>query len=130
MDKVVIDTNVFISGLLFGGKPEQILKSWAKNKFILFISPEFQAEVVNKLQNKFKITSNVIDDLIVDLEEQAKKFIPYINISLLRDPNDNFLLELVEEAKADYLISADKDVLILKEYKGTKIISPSEFLSR
>lgn len=130
MDKMVIDTNVFISGLLFGGKPEQILKSWAKNEFILCISPELQAEIVNKLQIKFKVSSKIIDDLIVDLEEQAKKFLPHANVSLLRDPNDNLLLELADEAKADYLISGDKDVLIIKEYKGTKIISPAEFFSR
>lgn len=130
MDKVVIDTNVFISGLLFGGKPEQILKSWAKNEFILCISPELQAEIVKKLQIKFKVSSQVINDLILDLDEQAKKYLPHTKVSLLRDPSDNFLLALAAESNATYLISGDKDVLIMKEYKETKIVSPTEFLRR
>ena len=76
MDKVVIDTNVFISGLLFGGKPEQILKAWTRKEFILFISPELQAEIVNKLKTKFKLPQHIIDVLILDFEEYTTKFHP------------------------------------------------------
>lgn len=128
MNKVIIDSNVFISGLLFGGNPEKILQSWVKNEFILCISPQLQAELINKLRNKFYATEEFTSILITSFEGQAKKFIPHAHVSLVRDPDDNFLLELAEEARADYIISGDKDLLSLKNYKETKILTPVEYL--
>ena len=129
MDKVIIDTNVFISGLLFGGNPEKVLKSWTRNEFILCISPELQTEIINTLEGKFKATEDYINKLLTDLKTHSQKFIPQTKISLVRDPKDNFLLELAEEAKADFIITGDKDLLILKKYKNTKVISVKEFLN-
>lgn len=128
MDKVIIDTNVFISGLLFNGNPEKILQSWIKNKFILYISPQLQAELINKLKNKFHATEEFTNALLTNFDKRAKKFIPHKHLSIVRDPNDNFLLELAEEARTDYIITGDKDLLILKYYKETKILTPKEYL--
>ncbi len=130
MNKVVVDTNIFISGLLFGGNPEIILKAWSRNEFILCVSPELQSEIINKLQTKLKSTQAFINNLLFDLNEHAEQFLPQEKVSLLRDPKDNFLLELALEAKADYLISGDKDVLAMKEYKDTGIVSAAQFLNR
>ncbi len=129
MDKVVIDTNIFLSGLLFGGNPEKILKRWVRKEFLLCISPQLQAEIVNKLRYKFKVSQKFINTLLIDLNGHTKKFIPQTKISLVRDPGDNFLLELSEEAKANFLITGDKDLLTIKKYKQTKIVSPIEYLN-
>lgn len=128
MHNVVIDTNVFISGLLFGGNPAKLLEAWSQKNFILCISPELQAEIINKLEIKFKVPKQFTDSLLLDLSQHTMQFIPQKKISILRDPKDNFLLELAQEAKADYLISGDKDVLVLQKYKNTKIVTPKEFL--
>jgi putative PIN family toxin of toxin-antitoxin system len=128
MHKVIIDSNVFISGLLFGGVPEKILQSWMKNQFILCISPQLQAELINKLRYKFRATEDFTNNLLANFDGHAKRFTPHTNISLVRDPNDNFLLELAEEAHADYLITGDKDLLALKSYKRTNILSPDKYL--
>lgn len=129
MDKVVIDTNIFISGLLFGGNPEKVLKAWISHKFILCISPELQVELVIKLQNKFGVKDTYITSLLVSFDEYAEKYIPHKKISLVRDPNDNFLLELAEEAQAEFLITGDKDLLSLGSHKSTRIVTPREFLN-
>ncbi|MBU3979519.1 putative toxin-antitoxin system toxin component, PIN family, partial [Patescibacteria group bacterium] len=115
---------------LFGGSPEKILTCWMRNEFILCISPQLQAEIVNKLRNKFKVSQKFINTLLIDLNEHTKKFIPQAKISLARDPKDNFLLELAEEAKANFLITGDKDLLTIKKYNQTKIVSSTEYLNR
>lgn len=128
MAKVILDTNVFLSGLLFGGTPEKILQHWIKRDFILCISPTLKAEIINKLTIKFNAVelytltlSNLIDNI-------SEKYIPKQKINICKDKSDNFLFELAEESKAEYMISGDKLVQDIKIYKKTKIISPKEFL--
>ncbi|MHB8443274.1 MAG: putative toxin-antitoxin system toxin component, PIN family [Patescibacteria group bacterium] len=128
MNRVIVDSNIFLSGWLFGGNPEKVLRYWSMKKFVLCISPELQAELINKLQNKFHIDNDTVKSLIVDLENNSKKIIPKVKILLSRDPLDNFILELAEESHANFIITGDKDLLILKHYKKTKIVSPTEFL--
>ncbi|MHB8362418.1 MAG: putative toxin-antitoxin system toxin component, PIN family [Patescibacteria group bacterium] len=128
MNRVIIDSNVFLSGLLFGGNPEKILEYWSLGKFILCISPELQAEIINKLQNKFHINNDSIKLLIEKFNNHSKKFIPQTKVILSRDPLDNFILELAEESHANFIITGDKDLLILEHYKKTRIVSPVDFL--
>ncbi|CAN5183253.1 putative toxin-antitoxin system toxin component, PIN family [soil metagenome] len=128
MHKVIIDTNVFISGIVYRGNPRKVIEAWLTKKMIVCLSPELKAEILRKLQRKFFLPPDSLARIEVDLHINTKKFVPQTHISLVRDPNDNFLLELAEEANADYIISGDKDLLILKNYKGTKILTPAEFL--
>lgn len=130
MIKVIIDANVFISGLLFGGNPDRILKMWSENNFILCISPQLQAEIINILHNKFKVHEDFSNRFLSGLNEHSQKYIPHSKVKVVRDARDNYLLELAEESQADFLITGDKDLLTLKEYKLTKIISPIEFLQK
>lgn len=129
MDKVVIDTNVFISGLLFGGNPERVLNLWIEKKFILCISPELQAEIVNKLIAKFHASDTFIKNLVYFLENGCEKYIPQRKVTVVRDKNDNFLLDLALAADAKYLITGDKDLLNLNHYQNTYILSPRDFLT-
>lgn len=128
MHKVVVDTNVFISGFLFGGVPRKIIDSWINKKFIFCLSPQLKAEILNKLQNKFFLSNQALQTIEESLDTNTEKYIPKKKLYICKDPQDNFLLELAEEARADYLISGDKLVLKLKHYGKTKIISPKEFL--
>lgn len=129
MLKVVLDTNVVLSGILFGGNPREILRAWLAKQFILCVSPELKAEILNKLRLKFQVSRSVIDYVAGALDHNSEKYIPRKKVNRSRDPRDNFLLELAQESRADYLISGDKLVLALKQHKSTKIISPKEFLN-
>lgn len=128
MHKVIIDTNVFISGILFGGNPKKILKTWLAKKIIFCLSPELKAEIIGKLERKFSLQQESLLFLEKTLDTYSKKYIPKQKIKICKDPQDNFLLELAEECNANYIISGDKFVLELKKYKNTHIISPKEFL--
>lgn len=128
MPKVVVDTNVFLSGILFGGNPRKIIMAWLAKQYILCISPELKAEIINKLRLKFDLPLQTLEITEDALDLNSEKYIPRKKVNLCRDPQDNFLLELAQESHADYLISGDKLVLELKQYKSTKIITPKEFL--
>ena|SRR3989338_7652381 len=128
MLRVVVDTNVFLSGILFGGNPRKIIMAWLAKQYILCISPELKAEIINKLRLKFDLSLQTIEIIEDALDLNSEKYIPRKKVYLCRDPQDNFLLELAQESRANYLISGDKLVLEIKQYKSTKIITPKEFL--
>lgn len=130
MHKVVVDTNVFISGILFGGNPQAIIEAWFNNKYIFCLSPALKAEIITKLQNKFALTTSAIQIIENALDVKTEKYIPKKRLFICKDAADNFLLELALEAQADYLISGDKLVLQIKQYGKTKILSPKDFLKQ
>lgn len=125
--RVVVDTNVFVSGVLFGGNPEKILKLILGKTFDLLISPEVAFEIIRKLE-LFGAEAKDIDDLKYIFNEGAIKVVPKEKVNVCRDPKDNMFLELSLSGNADYLVTGDKDLLEIKEFKGTKIIKPKEFL--
>lgn len=128
MHKIVVDANVFISGVLFGGNPQKIIEAWLNRKYIFCLSPELKAEILNKLQGKFLISIYALQAIEEALEAKTEKYIPKKKIFICKDPTGNFLLELAAESQTDYLVSGDKLVLELGHYKKTKIISPKNFL--
>lgn len=130
MLKVVIDTNVFISGIVFGGTPRKIIDAWITKQYIFCLSPELKAKILIKLEKKFSLPQEAMSKIKEALDTYSQKYIPIQKVTLCKDPQDNFLLELAEEAKADYLVSGDKLVLAMKDYKNTKIISPREFFDK
>jgi len=126
--KVVVDTNVFISGILFGGNPRTIIEAWLSKKYIFCLSPELKAEILNKLQRKFFLPISAMQTIEEALDTNTKKYIPKEKLFICKDTRDNFLLELAQEAQADYIVSGDKLVLELKQHSKTKIISSKDFL--
>ena len=125
--KVVIDTNIFISGILFGGNPLKVLRFWQKGKIELVISPELEAEILRKLK-AFEASEELLTNWKKLIEENSILVLPRGKIKLSRDPKDNFLLAAALEAKADYLITGDKDLLILGKIGVTKILKPTQFI--
>lgn len=125
--RVVIDTNVFVSGVLFGGNCEKVLSLFLEKKFDLLISPEIASEIIRKIE-LFGADLRVIDDLKYIIGEGSIKVVPKNKVNVCRDPKDNIFLELSLGGRADYLVTGDKDLLEIKEFKGTKIVKPKEFI--
>jgi len=128
--KVVIDTNVFISSF-FGGNPKKIIKLWKDQKITLCLSKDILDEYINVLQG---IGLKDEDELKELLSLFAKSFnilftskTPQIQI-VKADPDDNKFIEGAMALKADFIISGDKALRAVKEYKGIKILSPKQFL--
>lgn len=125
--KAVIDTNVFISGILFSGNPAKILRLFQAGKIELLLSPELETEILRKIA-AFTADKNLIADLYYILEEKSIKIIPAEPVKICRDPKDNMVLALAKEGGADVVITGDKDLLILRRFGRALILTPSQFL--
>lgn len=128
--RVVFDSNIYLSAIIFGGNPRTCLEL-AKNKDIeLFLSRAILVEIARNLQNKFGWNHEDIKDVIEGISQFSTVVTPKQRIEVIKNyPKDNKILEVALEAKADYIISGDKKHLLsLKVFKGISIISAKEFL--
>jgi uncharacterized protein len=128
--RVVIDTNVFVSGLNFAGRPGEILELFIKGNIEVFISPFILSEIERILRERFEWSEGNIRSVLNQIKRQTILVHPRIKVTVIKwKDDDNRILECAIEGKVQYLISGDrKHLLPLKEYQGTKILSPSEFL--
>lgn len=134
--RAVIDTNVLVSGL-FGIKDSpssQILSAIRTQKIILVTSPvivEEIEEVINrgKIVKLTKMSKDERADFMDKLIERSDVTAGKQLLQLVgRDVKDDKFLACALEAKADYIVTGDKDLLVLKEYEGITIVTPREFL--
>jgi putative PIN family toxin of toxin-antitoxin system len=128
--KVVIDTNVFVSGLTFKGKPREVLDLIWRGDIEACISSFILKELEETLKKDFSWDRDQIKHAIEKLKAEIILIQPKNKVSVIKGKDDdNRILECAIEGKVQYLISGDrKHLLPLKEYKGIKILSPAEFL--
>lgn len=128
--RVVLDTNVYLSGIIFGGNPKHILDLVIDRKITAFSSPAILLELSQKLQKKFGWSKNQILITIKTLAKTAIVVSPKEKLNVVKsDKTDNKIIEAAVEAEADYIITGDKHLLQIKKYQNVKIVSPSYFLS-
>ena len=128
--KIVCDTNIFISSIIFGGNPERIIKSCKKGKIDLLVSAEILTEVSRVLKEKFGWLESDIKREVISIIKISEVIRPRVRIKkIAKDAQDNRILECASEGKADYIITGDKKHLLpLKKFQGIPIYSPQEFL--
>ena len=128
--KIILDTNVLISGIFFKGPPNQILKAWQEGKIQLVISEEILTEykrVVEDLSQKYPaIEINQILELITIYSEviDTKDF----KVSVCEDPDDNKFLSCALSSKSNIIVSGDKHLLEISGFQGLIIIKPRDFI--
>ena len=127
---VVIDTNVYISGLTFTGKPSEVLELMIKGKIEVYISPFILGEVETILKKTFGWDEEQVKKALNQIKRKVTQIQPKVKVSVVKQKDaDNRILECAIEAKAQYLVSGDKKHLLpLKQYRGINIISPAKFL--
>lgn len=126
--RIILDTNVLLSALLFGGKSRVAYDMCVETQHIFTSEWQLQ-EFYQKLEHKFKIDSITlknIDNTMRNVFDIVAPNTPFPTIC--RDLDDNNILQLAETAKVDYIITGDKDLLVLKTFLETVILSPSDFL--
>lgn len=130
--RVVLDTNIYISAIIFGGKPEEVILMAKEEEIEMFVSAAIIAEVANKLSNKFLWSSIDVTDFMREIGEAATIIKPSARLAVIEaDDSDNRILECAIEAKAEYIISGDqRHLLPLKNYLGIKIVTSARFLKR
>ncbi len=129
--RIVLDTNVIISGILFGGKPKTILDMLISGKHDFFLSMPIIEELREVLNRpKFGFDNEKALLLIEELHSLCTIVKPEKSIIFITDdPDDNKILECAVAAKAGIIISGDSHLLSLVSYKGIKILSPGQFIS-
>ena len=130
MQNVVFDTNIYISALHFQGSiPRKILELVDAGNFQLFISKQIIAELRGVLRVKFKYELSKLDlmeELILSISQVVE---PRIKIKFIKeDPDDDRILECAVEGKADFIVTGDRHLLQIEEFRGIKITSARVFM--
>lgn len=128
--RVVLDSNVLVAAFATHGVCSELFEHCLKNTTIL-CSDFIAVEVERILVDKIKIPTRKSSEIIRYIRNQAQWIIPEsIIIGNLRDPNDQMIVATALSGKADFLITGDKDMLVLKKIKGTIMISPRDYWIR
>ena len=126
----VFDTNVIISGALFGGAPRELLQAAIDHRIRLFISDEMITELMEVLQRpKFRTRGPLNSLLIAQLLELATKVNSVRNETIeLRDKDDHIVFDCAIAAKAQYIVTGDLDFVSYAKLAGISIVTPAEML--
>lgn len=127
--KVVLDTNILVSALIFGGKPEKIVKLALQKEIYAVTSPTLIAELVETLTKKFYFSSEKTHSIERKLRKSFKIVNPSKEINVLKDHDDNRVLEAGVEGKCDYIVTGDKELLGIGSYRRIKIVTSGQFLT-
>jgi len=129
--KVVLDTNIYLSGLIFPkSKPALIILLAKQKQFSIYISQFILDEIRRNLLVKFNCKDANIQFIINDIIQYAKIITPSKRVKLItQKKDDNLILDCAIAAQGDFLITGDKKhILPLKKIGRTKIVSAAEFL--
>jgi uncharacterized protein len=125
MLRIVFDSNVYISALLFKGIPGKILEMAQKDKITLIVSDEIIAETEMILEDKFKWPRHNIDKFKRRLSDISENIRTDIKIDIIKErESDNRILECAVYGDANLIVSGDKHLLKLKSYKNIPIVRP------
>lgn len=131
MPRVVLDTNVLVSALLFGGIPGEVLGLAIKGHIHPVTSSALVAELHNVLLSKFRFPPSVAELIITEWKALSLLVEPTLRLSVIpEDPSDNRVLECALTVHAEAIVSGDKHLLTLKVFRGIPILSPQAFLTR
>ena len=129
MIRVLPDTNILISSVFWRGNPYEVVKRGILGEYQLVISAEILDEVANKLRNKFQFPEESIQELIDILMTYCHIVEVTSKFDVVRDKKDNKIIECAFDGKVDYIVTGDPDLLVLKEFRGIKIVTAKDFLA-
>lgn len=127
---VVVDTNVWISGLFWHGVPKEVIDRFEEQK----ITPCFSAETFVEWEEKIPLAASLFNNLPVYVRyrrliiKRAMFVRPQEHVTVCRDPKDNQFLDVAVASNAQFLVTGDKDLLSLKKFRTTRILTPRRFL--
>jgi putative PIN family toxin of toxin-antitoxin system len=129
MPRLVADTNIYVSALVFGGVAEEVLLLARQHLVELFISAPILDETDGVLRRKFAWTPSRARDAMADIRGYATAVYPKEKIAaVVVDEPDNRILECAVEAKAHFVVSGDSHLRTLRQFRDILILSPRAFL--
>ncbi len=126
--KIVIDTNVLISGVFFGGFPRKIISSIVCRKLNACATVEIINEYEETVQEMIERKQGHIDrSILTPLISTLEIIEPVSDIKISRDPDDDKFIGCAKDAHALYIVSGDKDLLVLEKYENINIVTARDF---
>ncbi len=132
MIRAVLDTNIWISGFLFGGEVRRVLRAAVECKFEAVISQPLLSGLERVLSaGKFGLAPDVVAAFMGEVRNLADLARPHLKVRAVpRDPSDNAVLECAIAGRAAIVVTGDRHLLALASYRGIEILSASGFLQR
>ena len=128
--RIVLDTNVFVSGIFFSGPPSRILEAWRDGKIELAISPDILSEyqrVGNELSKQFPSVD--LSSILGLVTIHAMMFqSPQLSEPVSEDPDDDMFIACAIASKSKVIVSGDKHLLKVADFGGVTILMPREFV--
>jgi putative PIN family toxin of toxin-antitoxin system len=124
-----LDTNVWISGLIFGGTPGQILSLALFGSLTVCISAPLVDELRRMLKDCFEWTEQDLTESLTPLLEQTELVTPGDQMHVAADPDDNRILECAVAARASVIVTGDDHLLRLRSFRDIHIVTPRSFLN-
>lgn len=130
MPRVVLDTDVLISGLCFGGPPGKVLQAAVAGRFEMFTSADLIAEFERVMRLKFPGKEGEVAETVVELAAfwGIVPAGPRLRV-IAQDPADDRVLECAVAAEAGFIVSGDRHLLALGRYGDIRILAPTDFLA-
>ena len=133
--RVVLDTNIWLSGIFWQGNPYKIIKLSEQRKIEILITKEILEEIIYILNREEKF-QKFIEDRKLSMENLIRAILSIANlietkskiIFIKEDPNDNKFLEAAIDGKAEYIISGDRHLLDITQFDKIRIVKAKEFL--
>ncbi len=127
--RIVLDTNIWISGFVFAGQPGLILELFGLNELRVVISEELLSELRRVIAQRFPLFEANVKLLIEAMRQHAVVVqLGGQTVSVSRDPDDNKVIETALIGACQYIVTGDKDLLVLESYKNILIVTPMTFL--
>ena len=131
MQHVTADSNIFVSALLFGGKPLALVELARDGHIELAISDDILTETLRVLREKFHRTLEQLQADEALIAAVTTRVRPTEKIDAVQsDPDDNRVLECALAARSKVVVSGDDDLLRLGSFRGMTILKVTEFLAR
>jgi putative PIN family toxin of toxin-antitoxin system len=124
------DSNIYISALVFAGRPLQFLDAARAGVFRLAISDPLLEEIYRVLQDKFLWPAEDLAEAAADIADFTLRVQPTRTIdAVLEDPDDNRVLECAVAARSGYIVTGDAALLRLSEFEGIRIVRVADFMA-
>ena len=128
--RILIDTNILISGLFFNGLPKKLLSELDEEFKICVnekIVAEYNEQIDRKISNpKYKLNEDLREKFFRSLQSFEMKS----DLKICRDPDDDKFINCAIDAKAIYIVSGDNDLLTIKNFEGIEIVTAREFYEK
>ena len=129
--KIVLDTNVLISGVFFGGFPRKILSSIVSGEITACATTEIINEYEETVQEMvIRKQGHINRSVLAPLIKAMEIIEPSSHIEICRDPDDDKFLECAKDSHALYIVSGDKDLLVIEKYENIKIVTAKNFCEK